>query len=132
MRQYIKPQIINHVCTIAPIMVASRNIVNTTVGDFYECGRSACKPLSYTWVNNNDSRNIRRYEQTGTNDWGFPQYDYVKYQYIGCYEYRSNGSGIDNANFHGTTIYEGMQYDLYINASGGYYVEECEDGKHYE
>lgn len=111
-------------------MVASKELgVTTPMGGFYYCSKSGCKtdnPL--TWNSRkSDSRDLdENKNRKGWNDWNFKKY----WQYIGCYEYKSNGSGIDCESFHGTTICEGTQWDLFINANGDYYVRSCPDGVH--
>lgn len=113
------------------LIAASKNVIETPTGGFYECSNSGCRPNSYTYNENvSDSRNITLDgEQTGT-FLGFPIYEKIRYQYIGCYEYKSNGSGITCEDFHGTNICEGTQWDLFINADGKYYVRSCPDGVH--
>ena len=122
MKAYISPKIYSYKCISTPVIAASRIVVDTQEGGFYECGRTVCQPKDYTWTDNDDSRNIYRWVN----------YRRVKYQYIGCYEYKSNGSGVTQEYFHGYLISEGMQYDLYVDASNNYYVDECADGKHSE
>ncbi|MBQ8521857.1 MAG: hypothetical protein IJ456_10930 [Bacteroides sp.] len=142
MKQYIKPQIYCQYFNTQPIMSASRQAdITTPKGGFYECSNSGCRPNSYVWADVSDSRNITE-TVTGTRtetlpDWlgggtiEVPYSETIKlWQYIGCYEYKSNGSGVTCEDFHGTTICEGTQWDLFINADGDYYVRSCPDGVH--
>ena len=119
MKTYIKPNISSYNISTHKFIASSQIIetpdINTAVGGFYECNHDGCRPIDYKWKNNSDSRNKRI---NGT-----------KYQYIGCYEYKSNGSDVTCEWFYTMDICEGKRYDLFINASGSYYVEVCEDDR---
>ena len=118
MKAYNKPCISSYNINTHKLIASSQPIetpdIPTVVGGFYECNRSGCRPDDYVWNNNNnDSRNKNI---NGT-----------KYQYIGCYEFKSNGGDVKCEFFYTQEICEGKRYDLYISQAGNYYVEVCED-----
>lgn len=133
MRQYIKPNTESFSVITNTLIAASKELgVETPEGGFYYCTKPGCKtdnPL--TWNDTaSDSRDIT---ETVWKEgmFGIPYPDEVKkWQYIGCYEYKSNGSDVTCENFYGTQICEGTQWDLFINANGEYYVRACPDGVH--
>ena len=133
MRQYIKPNTESFSVITNTLIAASKELgVETPEGGFYYCTKSGCKtdnPL--TW-------DTTAYDSRDTGDdtdiisgyiLGWPIYK-KEWQYIGCYEYKSNGSDVTCEYFHGTQICEGTQWDLFINANGEYYVRACPDGVH--
>lgn len=135
MKAYKKPCISSYTINTHKLIASSQPLetpdIPTQIGGFYECSKSGCRPNSYVYNENiNDWRNITRYEQTGTNKWGIPIYENVRYQYIGCYEFKSNGGDIKCQDFHGTRVCEGTQWDLYINSNDKYYVDECPSKVH--
>ena len=129
MKAYIKPNISSYSITTHKFIASSQVIetpdIETVVGGFYECSNSGCRPNNYTWANNNDRRNVRLDANKNETYKGG-----TKYQYIGCYEFKSNGGNIKCETFHGTYICEGSQWDLFINANGDYFVRRCPDGVH--
>ena len=122
MKAYTKPFISSYNISTHKLIASSQPIetpdIPTNVGGFYECNNKGCRPNDYQWANNNDSRN--KYIN-GT-----------KYQYIGCYEYKSNGSNVECEFFHTQDICEGKRYDLFISSTGGYHVEVCKDDKKHD
>lgn len=88
--------------------------IPTTTGGFYECSRRSCKSNNSIW---------------GW-DWRDQEINGKMYYYLGCFEYKPNGSTKKCENFHGTEICEGTQWDLYKSDDGSYIVELCPDGVH--
>ena len=136
MKAYNKPCMMSFSVVSSDFMVASKELgVTTPMGGFYYCNKAGCKtdnPLNWNETES-DSRDITEsqwVEDSRIPIWG-GYYKTVKvWQYIGCYEYKSNGSGVDCEIFHGTSICEGTQWDLFINANNEYYVRPCPDGVH--
>ena len=122
-------------------MIAASNStpdIPTAVGGFYNCSLAECKPsydnpLIYDANKTDDSRD-RDINRKTLHWWQFngPIDKYVKHwQYVGCYEYKSNGSGVLCETFYGTEICEGTRWDLLINSNGEFLVVECtDDWKH--
>lgn len=130
MRQYIKPNTESFSVITNTLMAASKELgVETPEGGFYYCSNSGCAAkYGLTWNSySKDSRDLdSNKELLGRNN----AWKTKVWQYIGCYEYKSNGSDVKCESFYGTQICEGTQWDLYINASGEYYVTSCPDGVH--
>ena len=131
MKAYNKPCIFSYNINTNKFIASSQPLetpdIPTIVGGFYECSNRGCRPNSYTYSDwNTDSRNIRLNDNKEEVDWP----NGTKYQYIGCYEYKSNGGSVTCEDFHGTNICEGSQWDLFINKNGNYYVRPCPDGVH--
>lgn len=127
MKAYIKPNTLSFSIVSSNLIAASKEIgVTTPMGGFYYCSKPGCKtknPLKWSDTAS-DYRDKRG--NYSLSDWDGEKI----WQYIGCYEYKSNGSGIEGEDFYGTYIKEGTQWDLYINAKGEYLVESCPNGVH--
>ena len=111
--------------------------ISTGTGGFYECSLGACKstyanPLTYvSSATDGRDRDIDKRTKTYV-EFNVPGVTFEKYwQYVGCHEYKSNGSGILCETFYGTEICEGTRYDLFINSNGEFLVIKCtDDWKH--
>ena len=130
MKAYIKPNTLSFSIVSSNLIAASKELgVTTPMGGFYYCSKSGCKtdnPLGWSKYES-DSRDLdKNKESIGR----FGSWRDKVWQYIGCYEYKSNGSGQNCEVFHGTSICEGTQWDLFINANNEYYVRPCPDGVH--
>ena len=132
MKAYIKPNTLSFSIVSSNLIAASKEIgVTTQMGAFYYCSKSGCAAKhGLEWNENSfDCRDLDK----NKNDlcfWGIPTGKSKVWQYIGCYEWKSNGSGQNCEVFHGTSICEGTQWDLFINANNEYYVRSCPDDVH--
>lgn len=132
MKQYIKPNTQSFSVISNALIAASKELgVETPQGGFYYCSKAGCRtenPL--TWNENKEEGRDLDKNYIPKRDYLISSFFKKEWQYIGCYEYKSNGSGVDCEVFHGTTICEGTQWDLFINANSEYYVRSCPDGVH--
>lgn len=134
MKQYIKPNTESFSVITNSLIAASKELgVETPEGGFYYCSKPGCAAdYGTTW--NSDSFDCRDRDENKNLVcfFGRPTGKQKVWQYIGCYEYKSNGSGVTSEYFHGTLIKEGTQWDLYINSATPpeYYLVRCPDGVH--
>ena len=132
MKAYIKPNTLSFSIVSSNLIAASKEIgVTTPMGGFYYCSKSGCAAKhGLEWNENSfDCRDLDK-NKNALCFLGFPTGMKKVWQYIGCYEYKSNGSGQNCEDFHGTSICEGTQWDLFINSSNKYYVRRCPDKVH--
>ena len=68
----------------------------------------------------NEKQETKKLFQTSDNPW------IKKWQYMGCYRYRSFGNGIPSVEYLGQIINDGEHYHFYKDSDGNILAKECE------
>lgn len=127
MKAYIKPNMVSFSVVSNDFMVASMEVgVTTPMGALYYCSNNGCKtdnPL--TWSNYRSDTRDRNADFKKKSEVGRNEKWTKTWQYIGCYQYHSNGSGVTCETYYNALLCENTQWDLFINANGEYHFKEC-------